>query len=111
MPEPRIKLRQWLWAEGVDPELRLVMHLDKTGVAENAQVPRSTRASNWQQRSELTRRRGALTESFQHGSSTRIRKRLKEGVHVVFVPYWVRTCQVTLAIPAGVPPPWQRFLV
>jgi hypothetical protein len=31
--EPRVKLRKRLRAQGVDPELSLLVHLDKSGVA------------------------------------------------------------------------------
>jgi hypothetical protein len=93
--EPLVKLRKRLRAQGVDPELSLLVHLDKSGVAEDPQVSGGARTSDWQQRCQLTSRGGTLAQGIQDGSPARVRERLQDGVHRIFVTYWVRTCQVT----------------
>jgi len=45
--EPRIKLRKRFRAQAVDPELSLLLYLDKSGVAEDPEVPRGARTSDW----------------------------------------------------------------
>jgi hypothetical protein len=83
--EPFVKLRKRLRAKRVDPELSLLVHLDKSGVAEDPQVSRGARTRDWQQRCQLTGCGGTLAQGIQDGSPARVRKRLQNGVHAAYV--------------------------
>ena len=97
--EPLVKLGERPRAQAVDPELCLLVHLDESCVAEDPQVSRGTRTSDWQQRRELTRRSRTLAQGIQDGSPTRVGEGLQDGVHGGFVTCWVRNCQVTYLPP------------
>jgi len=83
--EPRVKLRKRLRAQAVDPELSLLVHLDKSGVAEDPQVSGGARTSDWQQCCQLTGRGGTLAQGIQDGSPARVREGLQDDVHPIFV--------------------------
>jgi hypothetical protein len=83
--EPVVQLRQRLRTQAVNPELRLLAHLDQPSVPQNPKVSRGTRPGDWKQRGQFACGSRTVTQSFEDRSPSGVRKCLQHGIHgVVF---------------------------
>jgi hypothetical protein len=88
--EPRVDLGERLGTQPIDPPLRFLAHLDKSGLSQHAQVPGDSGASDRQQICQLAHGGRSVSQRLEHGPPVFVRQRLQYSVHVANVPSLVR---------------------
>jgi hypothetical protein len=80
-------------AKTVDPPLRLLASLDEPRFPQHSQVAGDARASDRQQRRQLTRGRRAAGQRLQQRPPALVGDRPENSFHTTNVPSWLRNCQ------------------
>ena len=95
--EPLIQLLERLGADGVHPELRVVLHFNESGLAQHPKVAGDTRAGDRQLLGEFRHCGGTAAQLREHRAAMVVREGEEYGIHRFNVPEWVRNMQGTYA--------------